>query len=134
LPLYHRKLAEWPNAAQVAGYGLLLSLNPEAATPLPSDRHIWRVAAGIHPPRPRRSGSLRNEITTIGHRLARPRTLTRSYRHEGEAAWFEHRCESAYNQHPFIGGENYFFSADGRLMPSRKGQPAPDLRYFGQPR
>ena len=29
-------------------------------------------------------------------------------------------------------GAAYFFSADGRLMPARKGQPAPDLRYFGE--
>jgi hypothetical protein len=26
--------------------------------------------------------------------------------------------------------ENYFFSADGLLMPARKDQPPPDLRYF----
>jgi hypothetical protein len=30
----------------------------------------------------------------------------------------------------FIGKNNYFLSADGFLMPSRKGQAAPDLRYF----
>jgi hypothetical protein len=73
---------------------------------------------------------LRNEITTIDHALTRPWTVTRSYSRERETAWFEHPCESAYNHHLFIGGENYFFSADGRLMPARKGQPAPDLRYF----
>jgi hypothetical protein len=77
---------------------------------------------------------LRNEITTIDHALTRPWTLTRGYRHEREAAWFEHPCERAYSQHLFIGRENYFFSAGGRLMPARKGQPAPDLRYLDQPR
>ncbi len=75
---------------------------------------------------------LRDEITTIDHALTRPWTVTRSYRHKGDAEWFEHPCESAYNQHLFIGGENYFLSADGRLMPARKDQPAPDLRYFDQ--
>jgi hypothetical protein len=77
---------------------------------------------------------LSNEITTIDHALTRPWTVTRSYRLQSNAAWFEHPCESAYNQHLFIGGENYFLSADGRLMPAHKNQPAPDLRYFDQPR
>jgi hypothetical protein len=31
-----------------------------------------------------------------------------------------------------IGKENYFMSGDGMLMPSRKNQPPPDLRYFKQ--
>jgi hypothetical protein len=29
-----------------------------------------------------------------------------------------------------IGRESYFMSADGMLMPVRKNQPPPDLRYF----
>jgi hypothetical protein len=29
-----------------------------------------------------------------------------------------------------VGGEGYFLSANGSLMPVRKDQPAPDLRYF----
>jgi len=32
-----------------------------------------------------------------------------------------------------IGEETYYRSADGRLMPTRKDQPPPDLRYFKQP-
>jgi hypothetical protein len=31
-----------------------------------------------------------------------------------------------------IGKENYFLSADGLLMPAKKDQPPPDLRYFEQ--
>jgi hypothetical protein len=77
---------------------------------------------------------LRNEITTIDHALTRPWTVTRSYTRKRAAKWFEHPCENAYSQHLYLGGEAYFFSADGRLMPGRKGQPAPDLRYFDQPR
>jgi len=77
---------------------------------------------------------LRDEITTIDHALARPWTVTRSYRRNRNPAWFEHPCENAYSQHLFIGGEAYFYSADGRLMPGRKGQPAPDLRYFEEAR
>jgi hypothetical protein len=29
-----------------------------------------------------------------------------------------------------IGTQSYFLSADGMLMPVRKGQAPPDLRYF----
>jgi hypothetical protein len=43
--------------------------------------------------------------------------------------WIENIC-SVGNQHVQIGKEGYFLSADGLLMPSKKGQPAPDLRYF----
>ena len=31
-----------------------------------------------------------------------------------------------------IGNENYMLSGDGLLMPTRKGQAAPDLKYFKQ--
>ena len=36
------------------------------------------------------------------------------------------------NQHVRIGQENYMVSADGHLMPAKKDQPPPDLRYFNQ--
>ena len=38
------------------------------------------------------------------------------------------------NNHVFIHGENYMLSADGELMPAKKGQQPPDLRYFNQPK
>ena len=31
-----------------------------------------------------------------------------------------------------IGKETYYLSADGMLMPTKKGQAPPDLRYFQQ--
>ncbi len=77
---------------------------------------------------------LHNEITVIDHALTRPWTVTRTSRRKRAAKWFEHPCENAYSQHLYIAGEAYFFSADGRLMPGRKNQPPPDLRYFDQPR
>jgi hypothetical protein len=33
-----------------------------------------------------------------------------------------------------IAGQGYMISADGFLMPVRKNQPPPDLRYFKQTR
>ena len=34
------------------------------------------------------------------------------------------------NPHVKIGGENYMLSAGGLLMPAKKGQKPPDLKYF----
>jgi len=72
---------------------------------------------------------LRNEITTIDNALTRPWTVTRSYKRERNASWTEYDCNEA-NNHVAIGKESYFLSADGYLMPSRKGQRPPDTRYF----
>ena len=33
-----------------------------------------------------------------------------------------------------VGKENYFLSGDGLLMPAKKNQAPPDLRYFNQTR
>ena len=33
-----------------------------------------------------------------------------------------------------IGGQDYFLSGDDMLMPSKKDQPPPDLRYFAPAR
>jgi len=34
----------------------------------------------------------------------------------------------------FLRGETYLRSVDGHLMPTKKDQPPPDLRYFSSPR
>jgi hypothetical protein len=73
---------------------------------------------------------LHDEITTNDHALTRPWTVTRSYRRERNAAWPEHVCAEEH-QRIAIGDEIYAISGEGRLMPMRPGQPAPDLRFFG---
>jgi hypothetical protein len=45
--------------------------------------------------------------------------------------WVEAICAEG-NQHVRVGKENYMLSADGYLMPAKKDQPPPDLRYFKQ--
>jgi hypothetical protein len=74
---------------------------------------------------------LRDEITTIDHALTRPWTITRSYRRDRHPTWVEFVCAEA-NTYVFIGRETYTTGVDGQLMPLRKGQPPPDLRYFNQ--
>jgi hypothetical protein len=72
-----------------------------------------------------------NEITTIDNALTRPWTVTKKYRRERNFIWFENVCAEG-NAHVAIGKENYMLSADGLLMPARKNQAPPDLRYFQQ--
>ncbi len=74
---------------------------------------------------------LHDEITLIDHALTRPWTVTKSYRRSGEArpVWRDSACVEE-NQHVRIGSESYMLSADGLLMPAKKDQPPPDLRYF----
>jgi hypothetical protein len=71
-----------------------------------------------------------DEITTIDHALTRPWTVTKSYKRKRDAVWFPNEC-SEDNHHVVIGKEHYFIGADGLLMPAKKNQAPPDLRYFG---
>jgi hypothetical protein len=74
---------------------------------------------------------LRDEVTVVDHALTRPWAVTRTYYRDRNASWYEHVCVEE-NHHVVIGKESYFLSADGKLMPTRKGQPPPDLKYFNQ--
>jgi hypothetical protein len=76
------------------------------------------------------SDILRDDITSFDHALTQPWTVTRTYyRDKANTPWHEHICEEE-NHHVMIGKETYFISADGLLMPERKDQPPPDLKYF----
>jgi hypothetical protein len=79
------------------------------------------------------SDILRNEITSIDNALTRPWTVTRTYYRDRNASWYEHICVED-NHHVIIGKESYFLSPDGLLMPTRKDQPPPDLKFFNQAR
>jgi hypothetical protein len=72
---------------------------------------------------------MHNVISIIDHAFARPWTVDKRYRHIREVSWFEDNCNEN-NHHVVIGKQNYYTSADGYLMPARKDQPPPDLRYF----
>ena len=74
---------------------------------------------------------LHDEMTTFDHSLTRPWSVMKNYRHIQKIMWTENNCVEG-NQHVTIGKENYLLSADGLLMPTRKGQAPPDLRYFNQ--
>jgi hypothetical protein len=74
---------------------------------------------------------LHDVVTTIDHAFTRPWTVDKTYVRERNPKWLEYNCEEA-NNHVFIGLEEFLLSADGKLMPAKKNQPAPDLRYFDQ--
>lgn len=74
---------------------------------------------------------LRDEIATFDHALTHPWIVTRSYRRIRNPTWIEDFCGN--NQYVFLNKETYFLSADGNLMPTKKDQLPPDLRYFNQP-
>jgi hypothetical protein len=77
---------------------------------------------------------LYDDITVIDNALTRPWSALKTYRRvaaKGPIWWREDIC-AENNAHVVIGGEDYFLSADGLLMPTKKDQAAPDLRFFKQ--
>jgi hypothetical protein len=75
-----------------------------------------------------------NEITVIDNALTRPWSVHKKYSREKAEfpLWPEDICPEG-NGIVRIGMENYFLSGEGHLMPTRKGQEPPDLRYFKRP-
>jgi hypothetical protein len=76
---------------------------------------------------------LYDEVTTIDDALTRPWTVAKTYGREKVDRWVDISCGQD-NHHVVIGSENYFMSGDGYLMPTKKNQAPPDLRYFRQTR
>ncbi len=78
---------------------------------------------------------LHDEITVFDHALTRPWSVDKAFRRNSDPHpdWPESPCSEA-NANILIGKENYFLSADGMLMPAKKDQPPPDLRYFNNTR
>jgi hypothetical protein len=74
---------------------------------------------------------LHDEITSFDHSLTRPWTVTKNFVRDHNPIWFQNHC-SEDNRHVQIGAEDYFISIDGYLMPAKKDQAPPDLKYFKQ--
>jgi hypothetical protein len=75
---------------------------------------------------------LHDEVTVIDHALTRPWTVDKQYvRNPNDLhhVWPEYNCPLTSQFVP-VGKEMYYLSADGYLMPMKKGQKPPDLRYF----
>ena len=79
--------------------------------------------------------TLYDEITVIDHAMTRPYTkVQKAVRKQNpRPVWLLETCPLD-NVWVKIGNEAYVVnSADGMLMPARKDQPPPDLRFFKQP-
>jgi hypothetical protein len=76
---------------------------------------------------------LHNQITLIDNAFTKPWTVLKTYRRDPDPHpfWPEYIC-SAESVLVKIGNEQYFKAADGNLMPTRKDQPPPDVRYFNK--
>jgi hypothetical protein len=81
------------------------------------------------------ANSLHDEISVEDHALTRPWTVMKIYKRDAnpKREWREDVCVEN-NPHVAIGGDTYMLSADGYLMPVKKGQKPPDLRHFDQAR
>jgi hypothetical protein len=101
----------------------------EAGLPLHFDNEsvfkerIWRDKADPN--------ILHDEITTYDHALTRPWTVDKKYVRNPDplANWPEYYIAEGNGQ-IMIDKENYFLSGEGLLMPAKRNQAPPDLRYF----
>jgi hypothetical protein len=78
---------------------------------------------------------LHDEMTLIDHALTRPWSTLKTYARSPEKypIWREENCPGV-TRLTRIGNETYFKGAGDTLMPTRKDQPPPDLKYFNTAR
>ena len=72
---------------------------------------------------------LHDEMTTVDNSLTRPWTVMKNYRRAQKVWWGENNCIEGQTW-VTIGKEVYYLSGDGTIMPIKKGQSPPDLKYF----
>jgi hypothetical protein len=77
--------------------------------------------------------TLYDRFTVFDHSLTRPYAKTQKAIRTSNPrpVWFA-KVRSEDNLHVSVEHEQYYRSADGKLMPSKKNQAPPDLRYFKQ--
>ena len=76
---------------------------------------------------------LHDEITVLDNALTRPWSVDKTFRRSSNPRpdWPEIYCVEG-NDQIVIGKENYIVNGEGLLMPAKKDQTPPDLRYFRQ--
>jgi len=76
---------------------------------------------------------LHDVITVFDHALTRPWTVDKTFRRnpDPQPDWPEYYCHVT-NKRIVLGKEAYRLNEEGILMPTRKDQPPPDLRFFTQ--
>jgi hypothetical protein len=74
---------------------------------------------------------LHNEMVTTDNSLTRSWKVMKNYRRLSDMVWGENNCIEGQTW-VTIGTEVYYLSGDGTIMPTKKGQAPPDLKYFPQ--
>jgi hypothetical protein len=76
---------------------------------------------------------LHDDITTIDNALTRPWSVVKTYRRVAtkQPIWWREDVCAENNAHVIVGDQDYFLSADGLLMPARKGQLPPGAAARG---
>jgi hypothetical protein len=74
---------------------------------------------------------IHDEVTVIDHALTHPWIVDKRYVYESNSHpdWRESSCVEGSDL-VALGKEMYLLRADGLLMPAKKDQRPPDLRYF----
>ena len=74
---------------------------------------------------------LHDVITVFDHALTQPWTVRQDLPPQfgSQPEWPEYYCHVT-NRRIVLGEENYLLNDEGVLLPTRKDQPPPDLRYF----
>jgi hypothetical protein len=71
-----------------------------------------------------------DDVTTIDDAFTHPWTVKKTFRREADDRdWYDNVCEEG-NNYVAIGKDVYFLSGDGDLMPAKKDQEPPNLKYF----
>ena len=70
-------------------------------------------------------------MITTDNSLTRPWKVMKNYRRLPDIVWGENNCIEG-QVWVTIGKEVYYLSGDGTIMPIKKGQAPPDLKYFPQ--
>ena len=91
----------------------------------------WKAADLGRSPTPLGEAGLRDLRTPNTLHDCRGSTMMKRYKRDHNPIWLDNNC-SEDNRHVWIGDEHYVLSGDGLLMPSKKDQAPPDLRYFKQ--
>jgi hypothetical protein len=83
---------------------------------------------------PNDPNTLLDDVTVIDHALTHPWSVLKTYRRtpDPRPVWIENIC-AENNGQIRIGKENYMINGEGYLMPTKKGQQPPDLKYFTKP-
>jgi hypothetical protein len=128
-------IGEWRDETQSGRYNVLAvetrglagprSLDASGLPLHPDNETVIRERIFLDPADP---DLLHDAVTVIDHALTGPWTVTRDYRRQRSPAWSESTCIDTGQV--MLGDEVYRIDARGFLIPTRPGQPPPDMRYF----